>query len=243
MFHVGLSGYSYRPWQGEGRFYPVEIKPKDFFGFYAKRYRAVEMDGTWYRMPSEKMVAQWGDQAPRPFFYCPKMHRDVTHRHRMKEDGDDSAKFFLKRLAPASEAGVLGPVLIQLPPNLKVQADRLQRFLDALPNETESKIPYRFAVEFRNETWESPDVERILRERGVAWVASDTDEKAAVRRDTAEHSYIRLRKTEYDESALNEWAEYFRSLRQSGREVFVFCKHEDDSSPWIWADALRKMIE
>lgn len=242
MFNVGLSGYSYRPWHGEGRFYPPELKPKQFFGFYAERYCAVEMDGTWYRMPSEKMVEEWVKNAPKPFAFCPKMHRQVTHMSRLKEDGFDSAKFFLKRLEPAADAGVLGPVLIQLPPNLKVHAERLADFLKMLPLKTPNGTPYRYAMEFRNETWENDEVQAMLADLNIAWVASDTDERGAPRRDIASHAYIRLRKTEYTNDDLAEWAKYFRSLLDAGKDVFVFCKHEDDGSPWIWADELKRLM-
>lgn len=250
MFHVGLSGYSYKPWHGEGRFYPPELKAKQFFAFYAERYRAVEMDGTWYRMPSTDMVAKWVADSPRPFHFCPKMHRDVTHMKRLKEEGYDAAKFFLKRLHAAAVAEVLGPVLIQLPPNMKIQAERLDSFLAMLPKHSgqmndeslsESGVPLRYAMEFRNETWSVAEVEEILRKHNVAWVASDTDEKDAERRQTADFSYIRLRKTAYDDADLKEWTAYF--MAQDDRDVFTFCKHEDDGSPWIWADALRRLVE
>ncbi|HMS57041.1 MAG TPA: DUF72 domain-containing protein [Fimbriimonadaceae bacterium] len=242
MFHVGLSGYSYRPWHGEGRFYPPELKPKQFFGFYAERYQTVEMDGTWYRMPSEKMVEEWVKNAPKPFTFCPKMHRQVTHMSRLKEDGFDSAKFFLKRLEPAADAGVLGPVLVQLPPNMKIQLERLVEFLKMLPLKTPNGAAYRYAMEFRNETWETEEVSSLLASHSVAWVASDTDEKEGVRKDTAPHAYIRLRKTEYSNEDLAKWAEYFRELRDADKEVFVYCKHDDDGSPWIWADELKTLM-
>lgn len=248
MIHIGLSGYSYKPWQGEGRFYPADLKAKDFFQFYSQRYRAVEMDGTWYRMPSTDMVAKWA-AVEGEFVFCPKMHRDVTHRARMKESGNDAAKFFLGRLRPGLEAGKVGPVLVQLPPNLKADLPRMQAFLEMLPRQTSAlaceggDAAIRYAVEYRNETWHTNEVEELLREHGVAWVASDTDDADAQRRDTAPHAYIRLRKTEYDEQALSEWAAYFRKLREGGKEVFVFCKHEDEGSPWIWADRLLELTK
>lgn len=249
MFHVGLSGYSYRPWQGEGRFYPPELKAREFFGYYAERYRTVEMDGTWYKVPSEKMVSAWVADAPRPFTFCPKMHRDVTHTARLKDTGFDKGKFFLKRLKPAAEGGVLGPILVQLPPNFKIQLARLEEFLAMLPKHSgqmdaeavaETGVPLRYAFEFRNDTWNVSEVEDLLRSYGMAWVASETDEAEAVRRHSADFLYVRLRKTDYSPDDLAAWSDYFKAHAE--KEQFVFCKHEDDSSPWLWANELLRLM-
>lgn len=232
--YIGLSGYSYKPWQGEGRFYPPELKQKEFLAFYSERYRAVEMDGTWYRMPGEDAVKMYNDGAPEGFKFCFKAHRQVTHMARLKAEAIDPLKFMLKRLEPLRSH--LGPILLQLPPNLKRDDLRLVAFLDRLPAEIPAQK--RWAIEFRNESWHAPEVEAILRERGVAWVAADTDESAAQRRDTADFCYARLRRTEYDAERLADWAAYFRGL---GKDCFVFCKHEDEGEPWIWADQLVEL--
>lgn len=226
---VGLSGFSYKPWQGEGRFYPPELKAYQFLDFYAQRYTAVEMDGTWYRMPSEEGVAKWRDGTPAGFEFCPKMHRDVTHMRRLKPEAFDSAKFFLGRLKPLAEAGRLGPVLVQLPPNMKKDVERLDAFL------SEFAAGNRLALEFRHESWNDDAVAETLHRHNAAFVASDTDEMDAVRRDTADFAYARLRKCDYSDDDLREWAAHFRGL---GKPTWVFLKHEDEGSPWIWADAL-----
>lgn len=237
---IGLSGYSYKPWQGEGRFYPVGLKQAEFFDFYRGRYDAVEMDGTWYRMPSEKSVEDWNSKADDGFRYSFKLHRDITHMARLRVSGFESLKFMVKRLGPLAAAGKLGPLLVQLPPNFKRDDDRLATFLDNLPvlPEGVQSLPRQleWAVEFRHDSWNVPEVEAILRERNVSWVASDTDETAAQRRDTGPTHHIRLRRTEYSDERLKEWAEYFVA---TGKECFVYCKHEDDGTPWIWADFLK----
>lgn len=229
---VGLSGYSYKPWQGEDRFYPVGLKQAEFFSFYASRYDIVEMDGTWYRMPATSQVEAWGTAAPEGFCFCFKAHRQVTHMARLKPEALEPLQFMMKRLEPMKDR--LGPVLLQLPPNLKRDDERLKHFLGRLPETTYHR---QWAVEFRNETWHDENVEAILREHNVAWVASDTDEADAQRRNTANFSYARLRKLEYDHEALDEWRSYFEA---TGKESYVFCKHEDEGSPWIWADYLLR---
>ncbi|MBI1757569.1 MAG: DUF72 domain-containing protein [Fimbriimonas ginsengisoli] len=227
--YIGLSGYSYKPWVG--RFYPEGTKAGDLLGYYAGRYPAVEMDGTWYRMPSEAAVQAWLGGTPEGFRFCFKAHRQVTHMARLKEAAVEPIKFQLKRLAPMRAR--LGPILLQLPPNSKRHDDRLASFLDRV----RAEIPEQeqWAVEFRNDTWHAPEVEAILRDRNVAWVAADTDEADAQRRQTAGYLYARLRRSEYTRERLADWAAYFRG---SGVDAHVFCKHEDEGSPWEWADAL-----
>ena len=229
--YVGLSGYSYKPWQGEGRFYPPELKQNEFFHFYSGRYGAVEMDGSWYQMPGEEAVKGHLANAPEGFKFCFKAHRKVTHLARLKPEALDPLAFMLKRLEPMRSK--LGPILLQLPPNLKRDDDRLVAFLTELPKQIPAQK--QWAMEFRNDTWNDAAVEAILREHNVAWVAADTDDKAAQRRDTADFAYSRLRRSEYDAEALKNWAAYFTGLN---KDCFVYCKHEDEGSPWIWADQL-----
>ncbi|HRI42623.1 MAG TPA: DUF72 domain-containing protein [Fimbriimonadaceae bacterium] len=250
---VGLSGFSYKEWQGEGLFYPPEIKAKDFLRFYAERYPSVEADGTWYRMPTEKGVEGWIAATPDLFRFAPKMHRNVTHVGRLKPDTLDSVRFFLKRLRPMADADKLGPILIQLPPNMKRNDERLIEFLRLLPRTMAdsaisageelpagpgARVPLRYAIEFRNETWHTPEVEALLCEAEIAWVAADTDDTDAQRRDTGSIGYARLRKTEYSAEQLADWARYLSGL---GKDAYVFCKHEDAERPWEWADELLRL--
>lgn len=250
---VGLSGFSYKEWQGEDLFYPPDLKAKDFLRFYSDRYPSVEADGTWYRMPTEKGVEGWVATTPDGFRFAPKMHRNVTHVGRLKLETLDSVRFFLKRLRPMADADKLGPILVQLPPNMKRNDERLSAFLAALPPTMAASArasgeepplgpgaerPLRYALEFRNETWHAPEVEEMLRQAGVAWVAADTDEADAQRRDTGPIAYARLRKTEYSKDQLADWARYVTGL---GKDAYVFCKHEDAERPWEWADELLRL--
>ena len=234
MIRIGLSGFSYKPWQDEGRFYPPELKQKEFFGYYASRYDTVEMDGSWYRMPTEEAVRNWGDTSPEPFFFSFKAHRTITHIHRLKPEAQESVQFMVKRIAPLLKLGKLGPILVQLPPNLKRDDERLALFLRDIPK-AQNGLPLRYAVEFRNETWHAQEVESILREQGVAWVAAETDDAEAQWRETADFTYTRLRKSEYDSETLMRWVDRFRA---TGKECVVYCKHEDEGAPWVWADAM-----
>ena len=234
---VGLSGYSYKAWQGPGRFYPEDLKPAQFLSHYATRYDTVELDGTWYRMPSEQMVRSWLEQTPSDFLFAPKAHRLVTHMRRLKPEALQPLLFLRDRLAPLAATGRLGPILLQLPPNLRRNDERLAAFLSALPRDV------RWAMEFREPSWNAPETEALLRSHGVAWVVAETDETPAERRDTADFCYARLRRSDYSDEALAEWAGRFRQAAAAGKDCFVYMKHEDESSPWRWADRLLELTK
>jgi uncharacterized protein YecE (DUF72 family) len=233
--HIGLSGYSYKPWQGEGRFYPPTLKQARFLSYYATRYDTVELDGVWYRLPTEKAVADWLASTPLHFSFSPKVHRQITHRARLKPECYDFIHVLLGRLNALASAKRLGPLLIQLPPNLGRDDDRLAAFLEQLPASA------RWAIEFRHESWHDPAVESLVQRFNVSWVAADTDERAAECRDTADFWYVRLRRSAYDEEDLGQWAGRIRKMVAVGKSCYIYCKHEDEGSPWVWADRLKEL--
>jgi uncharacterized protein YecE (DUF72 family) len=234
--YIGLSGYSYKAWQGPDRFYPPDIKPAGFLRYYAARYQTVELDGIWYRLPTGKTVQAWLERTPPSFIYAPKAHREITHIRRLKPEGLPTLNAMLERLAPLHAAGKLGPILLQLPPNLKRDDSRLASFLDSLPT------THRWAMEFRHDSWHADDIERLIRNHHVAWAAVETDEREAEHRDTADFRYARLRKSAYGKPELTQWAELLRESSQHGQDCFVYCKHEDEGSPWLWADELVQLL-
>ncbi|UVT21782.1 MAG: DUF72 domain-containing protein [Nitrospira sp.] len=233
---IGLSGYSYKAWQGLHRFYPPDIKPAEFLRYYASRYSTVELDGVWYRLPTEKTVETWSQIAPPDFIYAPKAHREITHIRRLKPEGLTTLNAMLQRLEPLREMGKLGPILLQLPPNLKRDDGRLETFLESLPT------THRWAIEFRHESWHTDEIEQLLLRHAIAWAAVETDEREAEHRDTADFRYVRLRKSAYSESQLNRWAAHLQEASQKGKDCFIYCKHEDEGSPWLWADTLIRLL-
>src|SRR6476469_1095720 len=233
--YIGLSGYSYKPWQGPGRFYPPTLKQTGFLGYYATRYDTVELDGVWYRLPSEKAVVDWLAATPPHFMFAPKVHRQISHRSRLKPEGYDFVRVMLGRLSALVSAKRLGPLLIQLPPNLMRDDDRLSAFLEQLP------AMVQWAIEFRHDSWQDPAVETLLRRFNVSWVAADTDERPAECKDTANFWYVRLRRSAYDEGDLAKWAGKIRKMVDEGKSCYVYCKHEDEGAPWVWADRLREL--
>jgi uncharacterized protein YecE (DUF72 family) len=233
--HIGLSGFSYRPWQGEGRFYPPGLKPADFLRYYAGRFTTVEMDGMWYRLPSPQTVAAWIEATPPGFIFAPKAHRQITHLQRLKPAALPHLQAMLERIAPLREQGRLGPVLLQLPPNLPRDDARLDAFLGCLPRNI------RWAVEFRHASWRHAGVDELLRRYSVARAIAETDDDRPDRRDTAGFWYLRLRKGRYEEAELAAWGQWIREEMGKGRDCYVYFKHEDEGSPWIWANRLREL--
>lgn len=165
--HIGLSGYSYKPWQGAGRFYPEKLRSAEFLRYYSGHFNTVELDGIWYRLPTEQTVQGWLEQTPSSFIFSPKAHRQITHMHRLRPDALAFVQMMLDRLAPLMEQKRLGPILLQLPPNFKRDDDRLNAFFEQVPRIV------RWALEFRHESWNVPEVEELLRHYGVSWVAAE----------------------------------------------------------------------
>ncbi|MCS6295184.1 MAG: DUF72 domain-containing protein [Nitrospira sp.] len=233
--YIGLSGYSYKPWQGPSRFYPSALKQSDFLTYYSTRYRTVELDGVWFRLPTLAAVTKWIDQTPAHFVFSVKAHRAITHLKRLNPEALPFLQTMLDHLAPLAEKRKLGPILLQLPPNLKRDNDRLTDFLKSLPS------TYRWAIEFRHDSWNDSTVEGLLRRFHVAWATVETDDRPAEYRDTSDFEYARLRRSQYSSKDLVKWGDYFMQARKNGKECYVYCKHEDEGSPWVWADRLLKI--
>jgi uncharacterized protein YecE (DUF72 family) len=214
--HVGTSGYSYKEWKGN--FYPEDLPAKEMLSYYSRRLPAVEINNTFYRLPQPGMIENWKEQVPKSFRFSIKASQRITHIKRINNVADET-KYLLETAALLEKR--LGVVLFQLPPNMKKDTARLSAFLDLLPAAT------RAAFEFRHETWFDDEVFGLLRARDCALVVSDTDEKPLTEIiSTASWGYLRLRRTTYGESDLDEWMK--RVQGQSWKDAFVFFKHEDE---------------
>lgn len=212
----GTSGFSYTAWKGS--FYPAGARSADLLALYATRLPAVEINATFYRMPTAKVLAAWRAQVPEGFSFALKGAQRITHVKRLRGAGEETARF---HEVAAGLGGSLGPVLWQLPPNLKADLPRLQDFLASLPPGA------RPAFEFRHPSWRSDEVLAALRARGAALVwAHDGEGEEPLLADTAGFGYLRLRAPDYDAAALRLWAE--RILEQPWEEAWVFFKHEDE---------------
>ncbi|MBX3118451.1 MAG: DUF72 domain-containing protein [Fimbriimonadaceae bacterium] len=232
---VGMSGYAYPEWQGEGLFYPPGLAKSKYLTFYASRYGTVEGVGMFRSMPAESTAAKIIKECPPSFHLSPKMNQSVTHFKRLKPESLPVVEEFLKPLAELEAKGMMGPTLIQLPPNFAANLDVLEAFLAGIPH----RPTLRWAVEFRHPSWQTPETETLLKKHAVAWVADDTDDADAVIRETADHLYVRLRKTEYSDANLKSWAARLKSV---GQDAHVYVRHTDVESPWLWADRLVELV-
>jgi uncharacterized protein YecE (DUF72 family) len=237
--HLGLSGYDYKDWQGDGLFYPRSIRRADYLGHYATRMNSLESIGTFRRTPSEATVAKWIQCTPAEFTISPRMVQSVTHFMRLSGNAVHAARRFLSSLEPLEPTGKLGSVSLQIPEELDRNIELLDGFLDAMPRRPE----LRWAIEFRNGTWNTAEVENLLRARNVAWIAAEFDEAPAQIRDTASFVYVRLRRLQYSDEQLQDWAVFIKEKLASGNDCFVYCRHLDTVAPWSWADHLRELVE
>jgi uncharacterized protein YecE (DUF72 family) len=219
--YVGTSGFAFKEWKGS--FYPKELPDAKMLDYYGERLGAVEINNTFYRMPRVNVLEDWASRVPAEFRFVLKASRQITHMTRLKES--QPVEYLLKNSAALGEKR--GPILFQLPPNMKKELDRLKRFLSWLPGGV------RAALEFRHESWHDEDVFAALRERNAALCISqvDGDEEGALNTPfvpTADWSYLRLRKQAYGAGELEEWAAKIR--QPAWGDVFAFFKHEDEGT-------------
>jgi uncharacterized protein YecE (DUF72 family) len=215
--HVGTSGYNYPEWRGT--FYPDDLPAKQMFGFYSSRFRTVEINYTFYRMPTTKTTSAWLAQAPGGFTYALKAPRRITHELRLK-NAADQVRYFCDS---ARVLGAhLGPLLFQLPPNLKCDLTTLDAFLEIVP----ADLPAAF--EFRHDSWLIDDVFQALEAHGVALCIADFGDKTTPIRATARHLYFRLRDEGYQQADLERWADALAQLAPGRDDAFVYFKHEEE---------------
>ena len=211
---AGTSGFSYKEWKGS--FYPEDLSADRMLAYYAERLPAVEINNTFYRMPKPALLESWAAEVAPEFRFVLKASQRITHFKRLKDTGSEVEYFF----GVASTLGErLGPVLVQLPPNLKKDLPRLEAFLATLPPSA------RPAFEFRHASWFEDDVFAALRSKGAALCVAEDEELATPLVATAAWGYLRLRRQDYDAAAVAAWADRVRG--QTWSEAYVFFKHED----------------
>ena len=213
---AGASGYSFKEWKGS--FYPEKIKAEDMLPFYAQHLPTVEINNTFYRMPGVDMLKAWVAATPEHFRFAIKASRRITHIARLKaEAAADSVEYLYRNLAALGAKR--GPVLFQLPPNLKKDLPRLEAFLSLLPDD------HRAAFEFRNESWFADDVYDALKAAGASLCLSEREDNAPPPLvETAPWGYVRLRLETYSDDELAQWARRLEAT--SWREIHAYFMHE-----------------
>jgi uncharacterized protein YecE (DUF72 family) len=217
MYWIGTSGYNYPEWKGS--FYPSNLPQAKMLPYYAARFPTVEINYTFYRMPTEKLLAGWAAQTPSPYKLTLKAPRRITHDSRLKNCGPLVATL----CETAARLGdKLGALLFQLPPSLRKDIGLLDTFLADLP----PRAPAAF--EFRHASWFDDEVFERLERRGVALCVADSDALSTPVRLTADYAYFRLRDEGYQPDDIKRWADTIVECTSRCRDVFVYFKHEDE---------------
>jgi uncharacterized protein YecE (DUF72 family) len=215
QIHTGMSGYAYKEWKPD--FYPQSLKSEGMLGHYATKFPTVEINNTFYRMPRDNVLQDWASQVPDGFTFCLKASRRITHDNRLTEV-DSLLEFVLRGAAVLGPKR--GPMLFQLPPNMKKDLGRLEAFLALLPADA------RFALECRHPSWFDDEVATLLRRREVALVIAEQEDWTTPVIGTAPWGYVRLHRSGYTDDSLGRWLDTIRA--QQWGEAFVFFKHEEE---------------
>lgn len=229
--YAGTSGFSYPAWKPD--FYPPKLPAKEFLRHYATRLNAVEVNYTFRQLPSAATLENWVNQTPPHFVFVCKAHQRITHIQRLKESEFTGA--FFRAIDPLRAARRLGPVLFQLPPNLKADVPLLAAFVEKLPEDI------RYAFEFRNQSWLVDEVYRLLEKHSIALCLAESEKFEVPEIVTAGFVYVRLRKDDYSPEDRQEIAGRARRMLQDGRDVYVFFKHEETPAGALYAEELLRV--
>jgi uncharacterized protein YecE (DUF72 family) len=235
---IGCSGWQYRHWRGD--FYPVEVPAARWFECYAARFDTVEINNTFYRLPGAGTFARWADRAPAGFLFAVKASRFLTHMKKLKDPEEPLARLF-ERMRPLGRH--IGPVLYQLPPGWKLDRERLEHFLQALPTGA------RHIVEFRDPSWYADDVSAMLERYGVARCLHDMKGSATGQERVGPSVYVRFHGASgtysgaYPVERLERWAEWLQRQRREGADVFAYFNNDVGGHAPRDALSLRRMLE
>ena len=232
QLYSGTSGFAYPSWKPD--FYPAKCPAKDFLQYYATRLNAVEINYTFRQLPKAAALENWVKATPEGFLFACKAHMRITHMHRLRES-EFTVRFF-EALELLVSARRLGPVLFQVPPNLKVNVALLAQFLEGIP------ASVRATFEFRHQSWFSEEIYRLLERHGAALCLAESDKLEVPQVITSDFVYARLRKQAYSRKSRREIAERVRQQLDAGRDVFVFFKHEDTPEGALYAEEIGRMV-
>ena len=233
---IGTSGWSYKHWVG--KFYPEKSSAREQFDFYSRHFDTVEINNSFYKLPPRSVFEDWYKNSPKKFLFAIKANRFITHMLKLTKPQEPIARMFGSIDALKEK---LGPILFQLPPKWKVNAERFSDFLDALPS------GYRYAFEFRNETWYHDEIYQLLQKHNCAFCAYDLAGHRSPLHVTADFIYLRLHgptnlkyQGSYQHVTLKKWAKQCEDWRNERKDVYVY--FDNDDSAYAVFNAL-KLIE
>lgn len=223
---AGTSGWAYPSWKPA--FYPEKLAQKNFLKHYATQLNTVEVNFTFRQLVKETTVQKWIDETSAAFRFGVKAHQVITHIKRLQNTADFVPRF-LSTIQPLAQAGKLGPVLFQLPPNLKADVKLLEEFLITLPRAVQS------AFEFRHDSWFTEQVYDVLRKSSRALCVAETEERNTPDVVTADFCYYRYRKPSYTADERRAMVSRLQEHLGQGRDVFAYFKHEETPAGALYA--------
>jgi len=238
VVRIGTSGWHYPHWVGP--FYPEHLGPAEMLGFYARTFDTVEINSSFYRLPTGRAVAAWRAAVPPHFVFAVKASRFLTHMKKLRDPESSLARL----LAVVDGLGAsLGPIVFQLPPRWHLDLERLRGFLRALPRD------HRFALELRDPTWHTDAVVELLRRHGVAFCVFDIAGFQSPAWITADFAYVRLHGParqaytgSYSQAELRAWAERIRRWRRQADAVYIYFDNDDRAFAVENALRLRELV-
>ncbi len=228
---VGTSGWAYPSWKPA--FYPEKLAQTKFLTYYSGQLNTVEVNLTFRQLLKETTAQKWIAQTPENFRFGIKAHQVITHIKRLKQAEEFLARF-VSTIEPLARAGKLGPVLFQLPPNMKADPALLQEFMATIPKGV------RAAFEFRHESWFADDIFSLLKQHNRALCVAETEERVTPDVVTADFCYYRYRKPEYAPDERQAMVRRMHEHLNSGRDTYAYFKHEDTPQGARYAVELLK---
>ena len=220
-YYIGCSGWHYDHWRG--LYYPEGLSKPKWLQFYARQFTTVELNNSFYRLPSEKAFTTWRESTPDDFVFAVKVSRFITHIKRLK-NLDSAVETFLSRAVLLGQK--LGPLLYQLPPNMKRNDEVLESFLSSLPQD------YRHVVEFRHKSWIDDTVFDILRRYNVGLCVFDMPDFSCPLVATSDFAYVRFHGSEglyyscYSDEELSQWAQSIARLGQDIKAIYIYFNND-----------------
>lgn len=236
---IGTSGWHYDSWRGP--FFPKGLPLKYQLQYYASQFQTTELNGVFYRTPTNDAVKSWRAQTGKNFVFAWKASKFITHWKRLSHNSVNSLELVEERLSLLGNKA--GPILFQLPPNFEVDADRLVSFFELL-----SKTR-RYSFEFRHPSWYQPRIMKLLSKRNISLCLSDHQDAPAPWKRTADFVYIRGHgpgghyKGHYRPDTLAEWARRIKSWKRQGCDVFIYFDNDQKSAAPADAMKLRQLLE
>lgn len=235
---IGTSGWNYRHWVGT--WYPADLRQREQLEYYTRHFDTVEINNSFYRMPTKEKLAAWHDKTPGNFIFAIKGSRYITHMKKLKDVGE-SIDWLLDNLSVLGKK--LGPILFQLHPGWKLNIDRFKEFLKLLPEDL------RFAVEFRNDSWYHDEVYDLLKKDNRAFCIYELDGHMSPLNVTADFVYVRLHgpgakyQGSYSKSVLTKWAARIKDWKDENKDVYVYFDNDQEGYAAMNAETLREIVD